>query len=39
MRDIGTLLWQKQLNNGGEVILHDVGSEEEAREWLKTIAK
>jgi len=39
MRDVGMLLWQKQFNKGAEVILHDVGTEEEAREWLKTTAK
>ena len=39
MKDTAALLWQEQFKKGGEVILHDVGSEEEAREWLKTIAK
>lgn len=39
MNRIGAALWQKQFNKGAAVILHDVGSEEEAREWLKTIAK
>ncbi len=38
IKKIGTLIWQKQFNKGAEVVLHDVGSEEEAREWLKTIA-
>ena len=38
MKGVGVLLWQKQFKKGAEIILHDVGSEEEAREWLKTIA-
>ena len=38
MQTIGTLLWQKQFNEEADIILHDVGSEEEAREWLKIIA-
>jgi hypothetical protein len=37
MNDLGVLLWQKQFKKGADIILHDVGSEEEAREWLKTI--
>ena len=39
MKGIGVKLWQAQFNKEAEVILHDVGSGEEAREWLKTIAK
>ncbi len=39
MKDVGVLLWQKQFKKEVEVILHDVRSEEEAREWLKTVAK
>jgi len=35
MQAIGTLLWQKQFDENADVILHDVGSEQEAREWLK----
>lgn len=38
MKALGSLLWQEQFNKEDEIILHDVGSEEEAREWLKTIA-
>jgi len=38
MKALGALLWQEQFNKEAEVILHDVRSEEEAREWLKTIA-
>ncbi len=38
MKKLGTLLWQIQAKEESEIILHDVGSEEEAREWLKTIA-
>ena len=38
MTDLGALLWQEQFNNEAEVILHDVTSEEEARQWLKNIA-
>lgn len=34
----GTLLWQIQFNEGADIILHDVESEAEAREWLKLIA-
>lgn len=37
MKALGALLWQEQFNKEDEVILHDVGSEEDAREWLKTI--
>jgi hypothetical protein len=39
MKNVGVLLWQEQFNEGARVILHDVGSEEEAHEWLKTITK
>jgi len=37
MKDIGVLLWQKQFNETAKIILHNVGSEEEAREWLETL--
>jgi len=39
MKNLGVALWQAQFNQGGEVILHDVRSEDEAREWLKSLAK
>ncbi|NRB36876.1 MAG: hypothetical protein HRU20_00245 [Pseudomonadales bacterium] len=39
MKGIGVKLWQAQFHQETEVVLHDVGSEEEAREWLKSIAK
>lgn len=39
MKDRAALLWQMQFEEEADIILHDVGSEEEAREWLKTIAK
>ncbi len=35
---MGTLLWQSQFSEEADIILHDVESEEEAREWLKIIA-
>jgi hypothetical protein len=37
MRQISTSLWQEQFEEGARIILHDVGTEAEAREWLKTI--
>ena len=37
LENIGTLLWQKQFNTETDIVLHDIASEEEAREWLKTI--
>ena len=39
MKALGALLWQDQFNDQAEVILHDVGSEEESRTWLSTISK
>ena len=38
MKNIGMILWQELFNKGADIILHNVGSEEEAHEWLKTIA-
>ena len=38
MKDIGVKLWQLQLNKDADVILHNTGSEEEARDWLRNIA-
>ena len=38
MKEIGVFMWQEQFKEGAEIILHNVRSEEEAREWLKTIA-
>ena len=37
MNDIASLLWQEQLEKEAELILRDVASETEAREWLKTL--
>jgi hypothetical protein len=37
MMQISTSLWQEQLEEGAKIILHDVGTEAEAREWLETI--
>ncbi len=37
MNQISASLWKSRFEEGARVILHDVGSEEEAREWLKTI--
>lgn len=34
MQAIGTLLWQKQFDDDVDIILHDVSTEEEARQWL-----
>lgn len=38
MKQIGALLWQKQFHKSAKIILHDVRTEKEAREWLKTIS-
>jgi len=38
LKDLGTFLWQQQFNNDDEIILHNVGSEEEAHDWLRNIA-
>lgn len=38
MKQIGALLWQRQFKEDVEIILHDVKTEKEAREWLKTIS-
>ena len=38
IKKVGVKLWQGQFNKNEKIILHNVGSEEEARHWLKTIA-
>ena len=38
MKQVGIKVWQGQFDKDADVILHDVGSEEEARQWLKAIA-
>lgn len=37
MNQMSTSLWQRRFKKGSRVILHDVGTEKEARAWLKTI--
>ena len=37
MKQISASLWKSRFEEGARVILHDVGTEEEARTWLKTI--
>lgn len=36
MKEIATSLWQEQFDKEAEIILRDVGSEKEARDWLIT---
>jgi hypothetical protein len=38
MKEIASLLWQEQFNQDAEIILRDVTSETEARDWLKTLS-
>lgn len=37
IKEMGAILWQKQFNDKDDVVLYNIGSEEKAREWLKTI--
>jgi hypothetical protein len=37
MNQMPTFIWQEHLKKGSRAILHDVGTEKEARTWLKTI--
>ena len=37
IKKTGVLLWQLQLKNNDDIILHDVATEAEAREWLAEI--
>ncbi len=37
LKSMGTILWQKQLKKEDEVIINNVGSEEEARAWLNSV--
>lgn len=37
MKAICTSLWREQFNKVKNIIMHDVESEEEAREWLKNL--
>ncbi|WP_283107202.1 hypothetical protein [Shewanella surugensis] len=36
---MGALLWQEQFYDDAEIVLQNMGSEEEAREWLKALPK
>jgi hypothetical protein len=36
MKGIASLLWQEQFDKEAEILLRDMGSEKEARDWLKT---
>ncbi|NNE63771.1 MAG: hypothetical protein HKN34_06795 [Gammaproteobacteria bacterium] len=37
MKQMSKLLWQKRFKKDDKVILHDVFSEQEARDWLNTV--
>ena len=37
MKQMSKLLWQKRFKKNDEVMLHDVFSEQEARDWLSTV--
>ena len=38
MKEIASLLWQEQFNQEAEIILRDVASESEARDWLNSLS-
>ena len=37
MKKVGVKVWQGQFSKEAEIVLHNVESEEDARQWLKTI--
>ncbi len=39
MKAMASTLWQGLLNKKGNIVLHNVQNEKEAREWLKTIVE